>query len=62
MAVKITHKARGQQLRFGSRGAAEWYAEQHGGGRDKWDFSTVPYRDPHSPAEGYSVGSGDPRR
>ena len=61
MAVKITHKARGQQLRFGSRDAAEWYAERYGGGVDKWEFVTVPYRDPHSPAEAHLADSGNQR-
>ncbi|MER7015771.1 hypothetical protein ABT324_30415 [Saccharopolyspora sp. NPDC000359] len=41
MAVKIVHTTRAQELRFGSRAAAERYAAQHGGSKAWW-ITTVP--------------------
>ena len=36
MAYKITHVSRAQEIRFPSQAAAEHYADQLGGGLDKW--------------------------
>lgn len=42
MAVKITHLASGQQVRFANADGARRYAEIIGGGVDKWRFTVVP--------------------
>ncbi|MBB4688659.1 hypothetical protein [Amycolatopsis jiangsuensis] len=42
MAVKITHLANGQQVRFANADGARRYAEIIGGGVDKWHFTVVP--------------------
>ncbi|MFD2470961.1 MULTISPECIES: hypothetical protein [Amycolatopsis] len=42
MAVKITHLASGQQVRFANADGARRYAEIMGGGVDKWRFTIVP--------------------
>jgi hypothetical protein len=50
MAVKITHRINGQQIRFANGDGAARYAEIIGGGVDKWVFTTVTAADACSPA------------
>ncbi len=53
MAVKITHLANGQQVRFANADGARRYAEIMGGGVDKWRFTIVP-AEPEAPTAPFS--------
>jgi hypothetical protein len=48
VAVKLTHKATGREVRFGNQDSARRYAEEHGGGLVHWTLTTTP-RPPAEP-------------
>jgi hypothetical protein len=61
MAVKITHRINGQQVRFANHEGAARYAEIMGGGVDKWEFADVPGRDPAGQRPSTAAGRVDCR-
>jgi ssDNA-binding replication factor A large subunit len=61
MAVKITHRVNGQQVRFANHEGAARYAEIMGGGVDKWEFANVPGRDPAGQRSSTTAGRANRR-
>jgi hypothetical protein len=59
MAVKITHRVNGQQVRFANHEGAARYAEIMGNGVDKWDFTIVPCADPAGQRSSTTAGRAD---